>query len=122
MAFIKINKQNFYHNLNQIALKTGSIEKIAIVLKDNAYGHGLELMGRLASEFGIKHAVVRKTSEADLIRSFFETVLVLGDSIVKDEVYSFTINTLEDIKLAQKGAKSRTQSRYRYASQWNCYG
>ncbi|WP_373032484.1 alanine racemase [Sulfurovum sp.] len=105
MAFIKINKQNFYYNLNQIALKTGSVEKIAIVLKDNAYGHGLELMGRLASEFGIKHAVVRKTAEAELIRSFFETILVLGDSIIKDEVYSFAINTLEDIKQAQKGAK-----------------
>jgi len=105
MAFIKINKQNFYHNLNQIALKTGSVEKIAIVLKDNAYGHGLELMGRLASEFGIKHAVVRKTVEAELIRSFFETILVLGDSIIKDDVYSFAVNTLEDIKQAQKGAK-----------------
>ncbi len=105
MAFIKINKQNFYHNLNQIALKTGSVEKIAIVLKDNAYGHGLELMGRLASEFGIKHAVVRKTVEAELIRSLFKTILVLGDSIIKDDVYSFAVNTLEDIKQAQKGAK-----------------
>ena len=105
MAFIKINKQNFYHNLNQIALKTGSVEKIAIVLKDNAYGHGLELMGRLASEFGIKHAVVRKTFEAESIKSLFETILVLGDNAVKDEVYSFTINTLTDIKRAQNGAK-----------------
>jgi len=105
MAFIKINKQNFYHNLNQIALKTGSVDKIAIVLKDNAYGHGLELMGRLASEFGIKHAVVRKTAEAVKIRSLFETVLVLGDTIIKDEVYSFTLNTLAEIKRAQKGAK-----------------
>ncbi|MCW8821223.1 MAG: alanine racemase [Sulfurovum sp.] len=105
MAFIKINKQNFYHNLNQIALKTGSVEKIAIVLKDNAYGHGLELMAKLASEFGIKHAVVKKTVEAELIRSLFETVLVLGDTIIKDEVYSFTINTLQDIRQAQKGAK-----------------
>ncbi len=105
MAFIKINKQNFYHNLNQIALKTGSVEKIAVVLKDNAYGHGLELMGRLASEFGIKHAVVRKTAEAEKIRSLFETILILGDSIIKDEKFSYTINTLEDIKKAQKGAK-----------------
>ncbi len=105
MAFIKINKQNFYHNLNQIALKTGSVEKIAIVLKDNAYGHGLELMGRLASEFGIKHAVVRKTFEAELIKSLFETVLILGDSIVKDDVYSFTINTLADITKAEQDAK-----------------
>jgi len=105
MAFITINRQNFYHNLNQIALKTGSVEKIAIVLKDNAYGHGLELMGKLASEFGIKHAVVRKTNEAEIIRSLFETVLILGDCIIKDEKYSFAINTLEDIKNAQKGAK-----------------
>ena len=105
MAFIKINKQNFYHNLNQIALKTGSVEKIAIVLKDNAYGHGLELMARLASEFGVKHAVVRKIAEAELIKSLFETVLVLGDTIIKDEVYSYAVHTLEDIKQAQKGAK-----------------
>ena len=105
MAFIKINKQNFYHNLNQIALKTGSVDKIAIVLKDNAYGHGLELMAKLASEFGIKHAVVRKTIEAEQIVSLFETVLVLGDTIIKDEVYSFAINTLKDIRQAQKGAK-----------------
>ncbi len=105
MATIKINKQNFYHNLNQIALKTGSVDKIAIVLKDNAYGHGLELMAKLANEFGIKHAIVRKTVEAVQIRSLFETVLILGDTIIKDDIYSFTINSLEDIKKAQKGAK-----------------
>jgi len=110
MAFIKINRQNFYHNLNQIALQIGSdkstaIEKIAIVLKDNAYGHGLELMAKLASEFGIKHAVVRKTYEAKKIESLFETILVLGDSIIKDEKYSYTINCLEDINNVQKGAK-----------------
>ena len=113
MAFIKINKQNFYHNLNQIALKTGSVEKIAIVLKDNAYGHGLELMGRLASEFGIRHAVVRKTEEAEQIRSLFETILILGDSIIKDEKYSFTINSLEDIKKAMQEGFSTAKEEYR---------
>ena len=105
MAYITINKQNFYHNLNQIALKTGSVDKIAIVLKDNAYGHDLKLMAKLASEFGIKHAVVRKTVEAQQIRSLFETLLVLGDTIVKDEVYSFAINSLDDIREAQKYSK-----------------
>jgi len=34
MAFIKINKQNFFHNLSQFTLKTGSKESIAIVLKE----------------------------------------------------------------------------------------
>jgi len=105
MAFIKINKQNFFHNLNQIALKTGSKEKIAIVLKDNAYGHGLELMARLSSEFGIQHAVVRKRSEAKKIETHFKSILVLGDDIVKDANISYAINTLEDIAKVEKGAK-----------------
>ena len=105
MAFIKINKQNFYHNLNQIALQTGSVDKIAIVLKDNAYGHGLELMATLSSEFGIQHAVVRKRDEAERIKSLFKSILILGDTIVKDDRYSFTINTLSDIIQAEKGAR-----------------
>ncbi len=105
MAFITINKQNFYYNLNQIALKTGSVDKIAIVLKDNAYGHDLVIMAKLASEFGIKHAVVRKTAEAEQIKSLFKTILILGDTIIKDEIYAFAINTLTDIREAQKGAK-----------------
>jgi len=105
MAYIKINKENFYYNLNQIALKTGSKEKIAIVLKDNAYGHGLTVMAKLASEFGIKHAVVRKTVEAQQIEAFFETILVLGDSIIKHDKYYYTINSLSEIGKAQAGAK-----------------
>lgn len=105
MAFIKINRQNFFHNLNQIALKTGSVKKIAIVLKDNAYGHGLELMAALASEYGIEHAVVRKRDEAKKIEAFFKTVLVLGDTIVQDEKITYAVNTLEDIPRAQKASK-----------------
>ena len=105
MAFININKQNFFHNLNQIALKTGSKEKIAIVLKDNAYGHGLLLMAKLAAEFGIEHAVVRKEEEAKQIVSLFKSILVLGDNIVKDDKITYTINSMEDITKAEKGAK-----------------
>ena len=104
MAFITINKQNFYHNLNQIALKTGSKEKIAIVLKDNAYGHGLELISKLCKAYGIVHAVVRNRREAEVIRPYFETILVLNDSIVKDTQCSFVINTLSDIFEAEAGA------------------
>ncbi|MCF6243886.1 MAG: alanine racemase [Sulfurovum sp.] len=105
MAFIKINRQHFFHNLNQIALQTGSVDKIAIVLKDNAYGHGLEIMAELSSEFGIKHAIVRKTSEAKTIEKYFKNILILGDSIVNHEKFSYAINSLEDISCAQKGAK-----------------
>ena len=105
MAFIKINRDNFYHNLNQIALKTGSKDKVAIVLKDNAYGHGLKLMAQLASDFGIKEAVVRDTKEANQIKSLFKRVLILGDKIVKDDKCSYAINSLSAIKDAQDGSR-----------------
>ena len=104
MAFIHINKQHFYHNLNKIALQTGSVKKVAIVLKDNAYGHGLELMAKLASEFGITQAVVRSTKEAEKIKTYFSHILILGDSIIKHDKYIYTINRLTDIKEAQEGA------------------
>jgi len=105
MAYITINKENFYHNLNQIALKTGSKEKIAIVLKDNAYGHGLKLISKLASEYGIKHAVVRDLAEAQEIKTFFETVLVLAGQSKAEEGYHFAINSIEQIGQMDKGTK-----------------
>jgi SAM-dependent methyltransferase len=49
--------------------------------------------------------VVRKTAEAEVIKPLFDTVLILGDKIINDDKYSFAINSLEDIKKAQKGAK-----------------
>jgi alanine racemase len=105
MAYITINKENFYHNLNQIALKTGSKEKIAIVLKDNAYGHGLKLIAELANEYGIKHAVVRDLAEAKEIKSLFETVLVLAGETAVDDVCHFAINSIEQIGEMDKGTK-----------------
>ena len=100
MAYIKINKNNFFHNLNQIALKTGSVEKIAIVLKDNAYGHGIETMASLSQEFGIKEAVVVTIEEAEQIRDYFEHILVLNAKGFEDEQLSFAVadmTTLRDI-------------------------
>ena len=105
MAFIQLNRENFSHNINQIVLQTGSVEKIAIVLKDNAYGHGLLEMGQIASEFGLKEAVVRTIAEAKRVASFFEHILILGDRAVVDAQYSFALNTLADIEKAEKGSR-----------------
>lgn len=104
MAFIKINKENFFHNLTQFVKKTGSKDHIAIVLKDNAYGHGLTLIAKLSAEFGLTQAVVRSTSEANLIKPYFKHILVLGDHAIKDEQCSFTLNSLDDIHVAQEGS------------------
>ena len=105
MATIRLNKENFFHNLNQIALKTGSVGKIAVVLKDNAYGHGLREMADMAHAFGIRHAVVKNRAEAEVIRALFESVLILNDQIIADEVFSFALNSLAAIQKAPKGAR-----------------
>ena len=105
MAKIVINRANFYHNLNQIALKTGSIDKIAVVLKDNAYGHGLEIIAQLSATFGIQEAVVRNLTEANTIRKYFKHIVILGGHAHYDEVYSFVLNDMADIVRADVGAR-----------------
>ena len=97
MAFITINRENFFYNLNKIAQKVGSLDKIAIVLKDNAYGHGLEIMAKLASEFGVKHAIVHNYREAEVIHLMFSTTLILGSEVIPLKRCFYAINSLEDI-------------------------
>ena len=105
MAYITIDQKNLYHNLNQIALKTSSLDKIAVVLKDNAYGHGLDIISKLCSSYGVKHAVVKNIQEAKQIKHLFSSVLVLNDDIIKDDKISFAINSLSDISKAQPNSK-----------------
>ena len=105
MAYIKINKANFFHNLNQIALKAGSKDKVAVVLKDNAYGHGIDIMAQLSSEFGIKQAVVISTDEAMQIRDYFDHILVLNGSPIADDKLSFAIIDIDQLANIPKGSK-----------------
>ncbi|MCK4441868.1 MAG: alanine racemase [Sulfurovaceae bacterium] len=104
MAFIKISRENFSHNIQQFSLKCGSKDKIAIVLKDNAYGHGLEIMAKLSFEMGLTQAVVRTYSEAKQIKKYFKQILILGDRAIVDDKCTFALNSLNDILLAQKGS------------------
>ena len=98
MAYITLNKKNFFYNLDTIAHKAGSKEKIALVLKDNAYGHGIVEMATLAKEYGIKKAVVQLNSEALQIENFFEYILVLADTpTLKTTKIRYTINSLDAI-------------------------
>ena len=107
MSTIKISRENFFYNISQITRKTQSVEKIALVLKDNAYGHGLGIMARLAQEAGIRHAVVRTTAEAREICERFETVLALSDTPVSDpgEKIRIAVNDLSHLKRIPAGTR-----------------
>ncbi len=106
MAYIILNKNNFFNNLDIIAKSTKGIAKIALVLKDNAYGHGLLETAHMAKEYGVEKAVVRTCQEADKIEDFFDYILVLGEiPTSKSDKIRYTINDVDSISRFPKGTK-----------------
>lgn len=105
MAIIRLSRKAYFHNLDIIAQKAGDVSKIAVVLKDNAYGHGLLEMAKLSQEYGIKEAVVHNSNEADEIKEYFEKILVLaGHEYRVDEKMYYAINALTQIEKIPSGA------------------
>ncbi len=100
MPKILLNKENLFYNLETISQKTGSKEKVAVVLKDNAYGHGLVEIAKLANEFGIKRAVVKTLDDALKIEKFFDFILILAEKSFHTYSHTFHIalNSLDEIE------------------------
>ena len=100
MAKILLNKENLFHNFKVISNQAGSVEKVAVVLKDNAYGHGLFEIASMAKEFGIKKAVVKSLDEALIIEHLFDDIIILAQNDVHTYSHTFHIalNSLENIK------------------------
>jgi alanine racemase len=109
MAFIRLSRSAFYHNLDIIAQRAGNRDKIALVLKDNAYGHGLSEMAAMAKAYGIRRAVVRNGTEARQISGYFDYILVLSDIPTKEEETNgntvYTVNALEQIARFPRGCR-----------------
>ena len=100
MAKILLSKENLFHNFTVISNQAGSVDKVAVVLKDNAYGHGLLEIATLASEFGIKKAVVKSLEEALIIEKLFDDIVILAqkDIYTYSHTFHIALNSLEDIK------------------------
>lgn len=80
MSEILLDSQAFFHNLTYISkyLHTHSTStKLALVLKDNAYGHGLREIASLAREFGVQDVFVKTYDEAQVVREFFSSITIL---------------------------------------------
>ena len=101
MAHIELNKTNFFHNLDICSKQAKSKDKLAIVLKDNAYGHGLKQIASLASQYGISKAIVQTVNEAKKIEQYFNYILILADTTSDSLSHTFhiTINNIDDIEL-----------------------
>lgn len=101
MAYIEISQDNYRHNIEYLSHKAGGKDRLMVVLKDNAYGHGLELMAKLACGFGIKKSAVKTLEEAKKISFLFEEVLILADhppETLQDESISYAVHSLEGLE------------------------
>jgi len=88
-SWIEIDRNAFEHNISAIRLLIGPEKKLGVVLKSNAYGHGLLPMARLSEENGEVHYLMTfLLSDALFLRKngIKKPILVLGcydDSIEK---------------------------------------
>ncbi len=100
MAKLLIHSAFFKHNLDVISQHLGTKEKLAIVLKDNAYGHGIKEIATLAREYGIKSAFVKNEQEALQISQDFEHITALYGEIspnAPQNIYQ-SIHSLQALK------------------------
>ncbi len=105
MAYIKLNRENLFYNLKQLSLKSGDKCKIAAVLKDNAYGHGILEMAQMVKEFGLTQAVVMNSQEAQKVINYFDNILILNDTPTANPKLSYAIVELSQLQNAPKDAK-----------------
>lgn len=98
MAYITINKTNFFTNLDYFKNLVGSKSKLSIALKDNAYGHGIRKIAILCKEYGIEHVFVKNLFEASQVNDLgFKSIQVLYEKPKTLTNFLITINCLEDI-------------------------
>ncbi|WP_104698024.1 MULTISPECIES: alanine racemase [unclassified Helicobacter] len=104
MAEIFICSKSYKNNLDTIAQHIKSKEKIGIVLKDNAYGHGLLEIATLAHQYGIKSVFVKNEFEARQISHLFQHITVLYGGISDNSIPNIypTIHSESQLDLIPK--------------------
>ena len=107
MSELVLNRSAYIHNLTKICAKAGGKDRVILVLKDNAYGHGAALVGREAASYGIKFCAVKNEAEARELEPFFEHILILshiphgGES----ERFIYAVNDVSLIAKFKQGAR-----------------
>jgi alanine racemase len=96
MATIYLYKQKLFNNLNKISKINPNI---IAVIKDNAYGHGIITFSKMLKEYGIKKVCVRDIKEAEIVRDFFEEVILFFPPTSRGaKNFSYAINSISQLK------------------------
>ena len=80
-TWVELSKSAYEHNIAFLSRLTG-IERLALVVKANGYGHGLREMVNLAIQSGVKTLCVHSVSEAEQVRSLFSgRIIIIGPTL-----------------------------------------
>ena len=103
-SFVTINLDNLKHNYHQILSKMSANERMACVVKANAYGHGDTVIAKELESYGVDFFCVASLSEALRLRSVLNkntSILVLGftpyddlDVVIQNDIIQ-TITSVE---------------------------
>lgn len=107
MSEILLNRAAYLNNLSKICSKAGGKERVILVLKDNAYGHGAKLIASEAAKFGIKFAAVKDEREANELDGFFDQILILSHLPNGNESdrFIYGVNELSNLQAFKSGTK-----------------
>ncbi|WP_069637938.1 alanine racemase [Campylobacter pinnipediorum] len=107
MSKIKLDTKAYKNNLSQITNKIGSKDRIILVFKDNAYGHGATVLAPLVRELGFKFCAVKDEREAFELVDFFEKILVLSHIPNGDEnsEFIYAINDIASLRKIKNNTK-----------------
>lgn len=107
MALITVDKEAYEYNLNQIASKAGGFDKVICVLKDNAYGHGIELLAPITKALGINFVAVRNENEALFLQGFFKHILIFSHhpNGRENPDFIYALNSKNDLEKLKQGTR-----------------
>lgn len=107
MALITLDKKAYEHNLNAIARKAGGFDKVICVLKDNAYGHGTELIAPLSKNLGVNFVALKDETQAFFLQGFFKNILILSHRPNGKESAEFiyALNAKDDLSKLKSGTR-----------------
>ncbi len=108
MAKLHLSIDAFNHNLALLRSKTQT--EIALMLKDNAYGHGLLEIAQLAALQQIKNVFVKNWNEAKQIINLFPNITILYPNFKNlpcliPENINLVVNHVDQLDFLPKGAK-----------------
>ncbi len=106
LSWLEIDSQAFHHNINQIKTLIDTTQ-LGLVVKSNAYGHGIEPIVKLANQnSSIKWLCTASLSEALLVKQYTSTQKILVLSYLDEDVELALVNSIHCVVYNKETAQT----------------